>query len=32
MKKYSRIASIILFKIRVGFINLAIGAGQALRS
>lgn len=32
MKKYSKIASIILLKFKVGFINLAIGAGQALRS
>ena len=32
MKNYSQIASIILFKIKVGFINLAIGAGSALRS
>lgn len=32
MKKYGSIISILLFKFKVGFINLAIGAGQALRS
>jgi hypothetical protein len=32
MKKYNKIASIILLKIKIVFINLAIGAGSALRS
>lgn len=32
MKKYSKIASIILFKFRVVFLEYAKGAGQALRN
>ena len=32
MNRYSRIASIILLKIKVTFLEYAKGAGQALRS